>query len=110
MAGSGGNWSRKSIQELEEKAKKEISEAAKYREIAGEKRFDERALIEESCDDSQGNTWTIYRSMTGEWGWRCSAGDGKGPNLSETGYKSRNECIDAARQKGMDCDPSREII
>ena len=105
MGGSGGNWSRKPIKKLEEQAKKEISEATKRREIPEENKFGESILIEESCVDSHGNTWTIYRSMAGEWGWQCSAKDGKDP-ISETGYENRNECIEAARREGMDCVPS----
>ena len=105
MGGSKGGWSRKPIEKLEEQARREIRDAAKIRGIAGGEKFDKGIQVEESCVDSRGDIWIIFKSKTDQWGWRCSPKDSREPDFSETGYESRNECIDAARRRGMDCDP-----
>ena len=62
--------------------------------------------IEESCIDSRGNTWKIYKHITGEWRWQCVMADNQERAVSTESYKNKLDCIKSARKEGMDCDPS----
>ena len=106
MGGSNRTWNSVDFRKLrEQQAKKKLRAAAEKEPPAdGVQLIEEEE--EESCSDSHGNIWTIYKDVKGEWRWQCSAKDGGKPSTSGKGYKNKHDCIEAARQESMDCEPS----
>ena len=59
--------------------------------------------MSESCKDSIGHTWEIYKDKADEWRWRRTASNGNIVGASTEGYANKKDCIANARLPGMDC-------
>ena len=60
----------------------------------------------ETCKDSKGDKWEIYKDGAGEWRWRRTAPNGNIVGASSEGYKNKSDCIANAQRNGMTCTPS----
>ncbi|WP_342971806.1 DUF1508 domain-containing protein [Henriciella sp. AS95] len=58
----------------------------------------------ESCTDSNGDKWEIYKSSDG-WRWRRTASNGRIVGASTEAYANKSDCIDNAKRNGMKCTP-----
>ncbi len=61
--------------------------------------------MSESCKDTNGDTWEIYKDRAGEWRWTRTASNGKIVGSSSEGYKNKADCIANAQRNGMKCTP-----
>jgi len=61
--------------------------------------------MSETCTDSNGHKWEIYKDKAGEWRWRRTAANGNIVGASTEGYKNKSACIENARLSGMRCNP-----
>ena len=61
--------------------------------------------MSETCKDSMGHTWEIYKDNKGEWRWRRTARSGEIVGASTEGYVNKSDCIANAKLPGMDCKP-----
>lgn len=59
----------------------------------------------ETCKDSKGDKWEIYKDGAGEWRWRRAAPNGNIVGASSEGYKNKSDCIANAQRNGMTCTP-----
>jgi uncharacterized protein YegP (UPF0339 family) len=59
----------------------------------------------ESCKDSKGHVWEIYKDKADEWRWKRIAPNGKIVGASTEGYVNKQDCISNARLPGMECTP-----
>lgn len=62
--------------------------------------------MSESCRDSQGYRWEIYKDKAGEWRWRKIASNGQIVGAATEGYRNKADCLSNARNMGMTCTPS----
>jgi len=58
----------------------------------------------ETCKDSKGDTWEIYKASDG-WRWRRKAPNGQTVGSSHEAYVNKSDCIANPRRAGMDCTP-----
>ncbi len=59
----------------------------------------------ESCRDSIGDTWEVYKDKADEWRWKRKASNGQIVGAASEGYKNKSDCIANAKRHSMDCDP-----
>jgi uncharacterized protein YegP (UPF0339 family) len=52
----------------------------------------------ENCMDEK---WDFYKDYAKEWRWRRKTASGKTIGASPQGYKSKQECLDNAKQHGF---------
>ena len=62
--------------------------------------------MEESCTDSNGDKWEIYKDKKKKWRWRRTASNGNIVGASAEGYVNKSDCIANAKRNGMKCTPS----